>query len=132
MTSWTITRRTFRAYFRACKLSLPRSLSRGHGVISGCGWHIVWTTRTLRGRAYLDFYAKHRMTNDRHHRIRQDGNIVELPTAWSSVLFPLDYTAVDKNNIERRWARRNDRIHRLVHAKFRDIADPGTNNASNE
>lgn len=28
---------------------------------------------------YLDFYATHRMTDDRHHRIYENGEVEDLP-----------------------------------------------------
>jgi len=32
-----------------------------------------------RGAEYLDYYASHRMTNDRHIRLREDGSEEHLP-----------------------------------------------------
>ena len=44
------------------------------------GW-TIWTRYDVEnGREYLDYYATHRMTNDRHLRMYVDGDDVGLPT----------------------------------------------------
>jgi len=119
VTTWKLIRREFRAHFSHWNLSLPRSLSRGRGVITGGGgWHIRWRTRTVRGRAHLDFYATHRMTNDRHCRIRQDGTVMGLPAASNWILYPMGASENDRAKLDRRRARRNERIRHLLMEKF--------------
>jgi hypothetical protein len=58
----------------------PSDLSRGKSAfISSQGW-AIWTLYAEdKDGEYLDYYAAHRMTNDRHVRIRADGTTEHLP-----------------------------------------------------
>ena len=52
------------------------------GKITQAGW-AIWYLYGLDERgAYLDYYAAHRMTNDRHVRLRPDGSREDLPAIW--------------------------------------------------
>ena len=70
-------------------------------VKPGIVWLIVqrgwtnWTrfdTDTEDGRAHLDYYAMHRMTDDRHVRLYADGEKVSLPVIVSCLIYPADAT----------------------------------------
>jgi hypothetical protein len=75
----------FEDYFAHWHITLPpESLAcRSQGEIhQEDGWQIQYLFgRDARGE-YLDFYARHRMTNDRHLRIYEDGTQVALPAEW--------------------------------------------------
>ena len=115
---WREVRRAFQLYFQAWELALPSSLAAKGGVITGRGWQIHWRTSSLRGRSYLDFYASHRMTNERHHRIWQDGRLGDLPAALEFLCFPDGCTPAQEKVIRDRYAHRNGRIGHLIKAKF--------------
>lgn len=49
--------------------------SRRRGRISAHGWTIWYLFGSGGDKEYLDYYAMHRMTNDRHVRIYSDGTV---------------------------------------------------------
>lgn len=53
---------------------------RKRGKIVEAGWAIWYLFGEDERGEYLDYYASHRMTNDRHLRIREDGAEEYLPT----------------------------------------------------
>lgn len=61
------------------RLPVADGMPHSRGQILHAGW-VIWY---LFGRdddgLYLDYYACHRMTNDRHERIREDGSTELLP-----------------------------------------------------
>jgi hypothetical protein len=77
--------RKFADTFAHWKLILPRRNLDGRtpGVITRQGWLIQYRFgEDDRGR-YLDYYAAHRMTDDSHVRIREDGTCEDLPSIRS-------------------------------------------------
>ena len=48
--------------------------ARRRGKVVGGGWAIWYLLGDDERGGYLDYYASHRMTNDRHIRIREDGS----------------------------------------------------------
>ena len=54
--------------------------SRRRGRISERGWTIWYLFGSDGDKEYLDYYAMHRMTNDRHVRIYSDGTLEGLET----------------------------------------------------
>ena len=49
------------------------------GKIEQAGWVIEYLAGADEKGPYLDYYAAHRMTNDRHVRISADGSVEDLP-----------------------------------------------------
>jgi len=80
----------FNKYFSNWNIKLPEEDldKRCSGFIQDSGWLIQYCFGREKELEYLDFYATHRMTDDRHHRIYDNGEMQDLPT--------LD----DKNNSE--------------------------------
>jgi hypothetical protein len=71
----------FNSYFETWAISLPpESVHKGlPGAIFQRGWGIQCCFGAdARGR-YMDFYAANRLTNDRHVRIYESGNVESLP-----------------------------------------------------
>ena len=70
------------------------------------GW-TIWTrfdTDTEDGRAHLDYYAMHRMTDDRHVRLYADGEKVSLPVIVSCLIYPADATRAGvRTPFRRKW-----------------------------
>ena len=57
-----------------------------NGFITESGWLIQYCFGEKNGEKYFDYYATHRMTDDDHIRIYEDGHTENLPTYWSSYL----------------------------------------------
>jgi hypothetical protein len=53
---------------------------RRRGKIVASGWAIWYLFGEDERGGYLDYYAFHRMTDDRHVRLREDGPTEHLPT----------------------------------------------------
>jgi hypothetical protein len=73
--------RLFAAEFEPWNIELPESdvAEKRRGEIRKAGWAIQYQFGSDAGREYLDYYAIHRMTNDRHVRLYADGTTVLLP-----------------------------------------------------
>lgn len=85
MDSLDIIRKSFKEYFGEPGIELPNELETG--VVwsldnAGSGWDINCKLYLVDGCYYLDFYACHRMTNSRHHRIMENGEVIELENFW--------------------------------------------------
>ncbi len=72
----------FRRDFAAWGIALPPEhvRERRRGKIVESGWAIWYLFGKDERGEYLDYYASHRMTDDRHVRIREDGSEEPLPT----------------------------------------------------
>jgi hypothetical protein len=73
----------FNAYFRKFGIRIPAAdvMVGGHGRIAKRGWLIAYRIDPDdAGKPSLEFYATHRMTDDRHLRIRADGDFERLRT----------------------------------------------------
>jgi uncharacterized protein Smg (DUF494 family) len=78
----------FDEYFSQWEIELPSKTfnRRLNGYIRdgfGSGWLIQYCFGMEDGLEYMDFYAYHRMTNDRHIRIYENGETKDLPAYWS-------------------------------------------------
>ena len=62
------------------RLSLDAAKERGRGKIVKAGWAIWYRFGADANGEYLDYYSAHRMTDDRHTRVYEDGQIENLPT----------------------------------------------------
>jgi hypothetical protein len=74
--------RRFREDFAPWNITLPPEhvTGRRRGKIVEAGWAIWYLFGEDERGEYLDYYASHRMTNDRHIRLREDGTEEYLPT----------------------------------------------------
>jgi len=74
----------FEEYFSNWKIKLPdKNLNeRLNGYLNNSGWLIQYCFGIENDIEYLDFYASHRMTADRHVRIYENGEIERLPSYW--------------------------------------------------
>lgn len=72
----------FRRDFEHWGISLPPEDvgERRSGKILAAGWAIWYLFGSDERGGYLDYYASHRMTSDRHVRIYEDGSEESLPT----------------------------------------------------
>lgn len=77
--------RTFALRFKMSGLTLPLDdlKHRRRGAIQEQGWLIQYVFGRDGEREYLDYYACHRMTDDTHNRIWEDGEVEGLPALIS-------------------------------------------------
>lgn len=105
--------RTFAPW--AIELS-PSDLAPGRtGFISSQGWAIWFLLGADEGGRFLDYYAAHRMTNDRHVRIRPNGALESLP-AISTMRF-LSADPEENARLGRDFVRHNRQVNALLREK---------------
>ena len=83
------------------------------------GW-TIWTRLDIGaddGREHLDYYAMHRMTNDRHVRLYADGGEEGLPAIAESYVIPQDATETERKALEAKYFEENRAVHELLEAK---------------
>lgn len=75
----------FDDYFSTWDIRLPKEdvANRARGKIVSKGWAIWYLFDKGERGEFLDFYAAHRMTNDRHMRIHENGTSEGLPELFS-------------------------------------------------
>lgn len=88
-------RRAFALYFEEPSLALPEN-PPARGELRGGGWTVRYVVEGA-DQPTLELYATHRMTSDRHARIRGSGEVEELETLQSEL-----YLSDDS---EESWAR---------------------------
>ena len=83
----------FDDYFHSWDIVLPQTdlsspdLDKDYEIRKE-GWIIRYKFGVQDGKGYMDFYASHRMTNDRHERVWEDGRVEDLPAPLGFVLLP--------------------------------------------
>ncbi|NMC78254.1 MAG: hypothetical protein GYA59_02730 [Chloroflexi bacterium] len=110
---------TFAAYFAAWKITLPADalVSKRPGAIRAQGWTIQYRFDADEKGEFLDFYATHRMTNDRHVRIHASGRIEHLLSYLEHVILPPNATAEQKRFAEQEFHEYNQRVTNLLRMK---------------
>jgi len=97
------------------RLPVVDGTPHSRGQILHAGW-VIWY---LFGRdddgLYLDYYACHRMTNDRHVRIRDDGSTEMLPTIAEFRRCSKD--PEEDARLEAEYFARNREVHELLERK---------------
>lgn len=106
-------RKAFADYFAAWNIQLPGD--RDAGDIEASGWLIQYAFGSDAIGEYLDFYAAHRMTNDRHERLRPDGSCEGLPALCTMMFLPANER--ERPAAERDFQERNRRIAEELAAK---------------
>lgn len=103
-------RSRFARYFAHWGIELPEKAvaQRKRGELFQAGWSVRWLFGSDEKGEYLDFYAVHRMTNDRHERIHENGEVTGLE-ALSEPLIPVGK--------EKEYYARNRRVGRMLKAK---------------
>ncbi len=91
------------------RLPLDAVREKGRGKIIKAGWAIWYRFGVGSKGEYLDYYSAHRMTDDRHTRVYEDGQIENLPTIISM------YRVTDDPE-------ENSRIRAEFYAKNQEIA----------
>jgi hypothetical protein len=103
--------------FSSWAIRLPQEdvAQRRRGRINADGWAIWYLFGDDDRGEYLDYYAAHRMTDDRHVRIYADGERVDLPTIQSFRVCS-DDPAVDER-LDTEFVAENQRVAALLEAK---------------
>ena len=109
--------RFFNDYFANWEICLPASeLTVGdRGQIVKRGWTIWILYDSDEKGEYLDFYASHRMTNDRHVRIRSDGSHESLETISEFYVTPKD--PAEAEAAKREFYERNRGVDKMLREK---------------
>jgi len=89
--------------------------SRRRGKIVKEGWAIWYLFGSDEKGEYLDYYASHRMTDDRHVRIYADGHCEDLPTISPCHVSSSD--PVKNARLEAEYYAKNRRVAALLETK---------------
>jgi hypothetical protein len=95
----------FAAYFMDFDIKLPNVIPTSRGLIRQAGWNI----RYAFGRGFLELYAMHRLTNDRHLKISEEGTVETLPTVSQGAMFNPEIPG-DRERAEREQKASDDRL----------------------
>jgi hypothetical protein len=111
--------RTFEREFSAWGIFLPQEdvQQRRRGEIREQGWRIQYVFGSVGGVEFFDYYATHRMTNDRHERIYEDGATESLPALADMIVYPADADEDARDQIRREYHQHNARTARLLELK---------------
>jgi hypothetical protein len=119
--------RSFRLTFYRWGIALPPEdvRERRRGKIVAARWAIWYLFGEDERGGYHDYYASHRMTDDRHVRIREDGAEERLPTVSTFLIRSPDPTEDARREAE--YLEHNRRVGRLLEEKGFGIAgdEPG-------
>lgn len=109
--------RMFNKAFENWDIHLPagtiESLSAGR--IVKAGWTIWYAFGSEEGREYLDYYASHRMTNDQHVRLYDDGRMESLEAVIEGYVLPKDPDEAAEARAE--FFARNRSVRRMLGEK---------------
>ena len=109
--------RAFARDFSHWGITLPpeQVRERRRGKIVAAGWTIWYLFGSNERGEYLDYYASHRMTNDRHVRIYESGQVESLPTISTMRLISRDPEEDARLEAEHREVQR--RVARMLEEK---------------
>lgn len=98
---------------------------RKRGKIVRAGWAIWYLFGSDEKGEYLDYYASHRMTDDRHVRLYADGRCEDLPAIAG--LRPCSGDPEEDARLEAEYCAENQRVARLLEEKGFDLRgdEPG-------
>lgn len=109
----------FNKTFQSWNLTLPHEAleTRQGGSLHGAGWTIKYLFDQDEKGRYLDYYATHRMTNDRHVRIYEHGEVVMLESPLEFMVFPAGSTEDEQEQIRKEYFAENRRIYKELARK---------------
>jgi len=108
---------TFNSRFDHWKIILPEEdiENRTSGYIQQAGWLIQYCFDRDDHGDYLDYYAAHRMTDDEHVRIYEDGQVEDLPALRSMRLVSED--PEEDKRLEEEYYLENQKIAKMLALK---------------
>ena len=89
--------------------------SRQAGRIVKNGWTVWFAFGSDDGAEYLDYYASHRMTNDRHVRLYADGRVEGLEAIGEMYVVPEDPSEAAQAKAD--FHARNREVRRMLDEK---------------
>jgi len=107
----------FNSTFARWKILLPSGdvENRHRGKIVKAGWAIWYLFGSDKKGEFLDYYASHRMTNDRHVRIYSSGEMKGLPVIREMRICSKD--PEEDKRLETKFCAANQRVERLLKKK---------------
>lgn len=107
----------FSQAFQVWRIQLPPEAveKRQRGKIVEAGWTIWFLFGSDDDGEYLDYYSSHRMTNDSHVRIYEDGRVESLESLWE--LRPTSEDPNENARLEDEFWEHNERVARLLQEK---------------
>ncbi len=107
----------FKETFSHWNISLPPEAiaSRRRGKIVKSGWVIWYLFGSDERGEYLDYYASHRLTTDRHVRVYVNGNEERLPTIQSMRM--VSHDPEEDARLEADYFARNQKAARMLEEK---------------
>jgi len=105
--------------FAPWSITLPdeASVGRQAGRIQQAGWTIQYQWGCDERGEYLDFYAAHRMTNDRHVRLRASGEIESLPSYQEHIIYAPNASPEEIARVERECYEHNRAVAEMLRRK---------------
>jgi len=105
---------TFSKHFTHWHITLPEENIRKKesGYIQKAGWLIQFCFGKDEKGEYLDYYAAHRMTDDCHVRIYENGEVINLPALVSFRRISQD--PEEDKKLEEEYFRHNQEIARML------------------
>ncbi len=107
----------FRQRFQVWRIELPREAvdNRQRGKILEAGWTIWYQFGSDEDGEYLDYYSSHRMTNDSHVRVHEDGRVESLESLDG--MRPMSPDPDENARLEDEFWGHNERVSRLLDEK---------------
>jgi hypothetical protein len=107
----------FRDHFSPWGITIPSEhvRERRRGKLVEGGWAIWYLYGEDERGEYLDYYASHRMTDDRHVRIYESGEVERLPTINTFRLVSQD--PEEDARLEAEYLDKNRRVARMLEEK---------------
>lgn len=84
--------------------------TRTRGVVHREGWFIEYFFGEDINGSFLEYYARHRMTNDRHVRIYESGYVKGLDAFWDMIFYPSGASQEYIDEAEAKWQEHNKRV----------------------
>jgi hypothetical protein len=110
------TRATFAHYFETWDIQLPEELPEGEGcpIPNDRGWSIRVKIDRTDDEHVVEVYARHRMTNDRHFLIHEEGRLEGLEAPPDYTVYPAGSAEEERAQIRASSAKDNRRIHEAL------------------
>jgi hypothetical protein len=109
----------FAKYFERWEITLPADAikDRRPGRVQSQGWTVQYQFGSYEQDEFLDFYATHRMTNDRHVRIYASGEIEPLSAYLDFIIYPKDASEEQKKQVDREYRKYNEQVEEELKRK---------------
>ena len=109
--------KAFADYFKHWSLVLPEGATAREepGVVVGQGWHICYIFGSDEQGKHLDFLGSHRMTNERHVRLRAGGKVEGLPATRDFYVW--NGTEEDRQRAEAEYFAYNRQVGEMLREK---------------